>query len=176
MVGSKSDRLPPHKDEASSRPAAEVISLEKARAFSVGSVFQVGKRRCLSVHRWNDRMYHRMIYYRWLSSSHHLASAVFNPLATPPTATVDSNCREQFLFTALTCQCPMGNATGEVIDCTWNRTVKKCASVFASKVNSTVWGVNFVGVEDVGRWVLDHFAWNADVNLGAVTDNFCWLN
>lgn len=39
VVGSKSDRLPAREDEASSLPAAEVISLEKARAFSPGSSF-----------------------------------------------------------------------------------------------------------------------------------------
>lgn len=37
MVGSKSDRLPAREDEATTLPAAEVISLEKARAFSPGS-------------------------------------------------------------------------------------------------------------------------------------------
>ena len=43
IVGSKSDRLPPREDGATSlSQAAEVISLEKARAFSPGSSFSSG--------------------------------------------------------------------------------------------------------------------------------------
>lgn len=86
-TGSEGDRLPPsqgrgaaearRRGEASSLPAAEVISFEKARAFSPGSGFEE-ERWNERLRRWNDRMYHPMIYYRGC-----LRATISHPQPTP---------------------------------------------------------------------------------------------
>lgn len=86
IVGSKSDRLPPREDEATSLPGSRSDLSRESSSF-LSRIFLFKRDGDAGVRRWNDRMYHRMIYYRWLSSSDHLASAaVFNPLRLYPLA------------------------------------------------------------------------------------------
>lgn len=84
IVGSKSDRLPPREDGATSLPGSRGDLSRESSSF-LSRIFLFKRDGDAGVRRWNDRMYHRMIYYRWLSSSDHLASAaVFNPLRLHP--------------------------------------------------------------------------------------------